>query len=128
MRAPRELKALSAKMQEGKLNPAQKNEAAHIIGDATDAVTGKHWEEAGLSPDMVTIGRLDRLDKLLKAATKSSDGVTRNAQKFDLGLYDQVTANIRSQMGSLDAAKNKEFNDIVAKYSDRLEPETNIGP
>jgi len=128
LRAPRELRALSAKMQEGNLNPAQKSEAAHIVGDATDAVTGKHWDEAGLSPDLVTIGRLDRLDQLLEAATKSSDGVTRNAQKLDLGLYDQVTANIRAQMGSLDAASNKEFDDIVAKYRARLTPEINLGP
>jgi hypothetical protein len=120
--------ALSAKMQEGNLNAAQKSEAAHIVGDATDAVTGKHWDEAGLSPDLVTIGRLDRLDQLLEAATKSSDGVTRNAQKLDLGLYDQVTANVRAQMGSLDAASNKEFDDIVAKYRARLTPEINLGP
>jgi hypothetical protein len=91
-------------------------------------VTGKHWDEAGLSPDLVTIGRLDRLDQLLEAATKSSDGVTRNAQKLDLGLYDQVTANIRAQMGSLDAPSNKEFDDIVAKYRARLTPEINLGP
>ena len=122
LRAPRELKALSAKMQEGKLNPTQKNEAAHIIGDATDAVIGTHWEDEDQASDKVTKHWLDRLDKLLNTAT------TGNAQKFDPALYDELTANIKSQMGSLDPATNKEFNDIVAKYSDRLEPETNIGP
>lgn len=122
LRAARELKALSAKMQEGKLNPTQKNEAAHIVGDATDAVTGTHWEDEDQASDKVTTHRLGRLDKLLNTAT------TGNAQKFDPALYDELTANIRSQMGSLDPATNKEFNDIVAKYSDRLEPETNIGP
>lgn len=85
LRAPRELRALSAKMQEGKLNPTQKSEAAHIIGDATDAVTGKHWNEADLPPDLVTTFRLDRFDKLLEYATTTSDGVTGNTQKFDLG-------------------------------------------
>ena len=53
---------------------------------------------------------------------------TGNAQKFDPDLYDEVTANIRSQMGSLDAGSNEQFNAIVAKYRDRLEPEINIGP
>ena len=119
VRAPRELKALSAKMQEGELKSTQKGEAAHIIGDATDAVVGKHWEDEDLGPDQVTKNRLERLDKLLKAAT------TGNAQKFDPSLFDKLTAKIRSEM---DPAAIKEFDDIVAKYSDRLEPEINIGP
>ncbi len=56
LRAPRELKALSAKTQEpnAKLNPAQTRERAHIISDATDAVVGKHWEDADLKGDDVT--------------------------------------------------------------------------
>jgi hypothetical protein len=115
-------------MQEGKLNPTQKSEAAHIIGDATDAVTGKHWNEADLPPDLVTTFRLDRFDKLLEYATITSDGVTGNTQKFDLGLYDQVTTNIRAQMGSLDATSNKEFDDMVTKYRERLAPQINLGP
>ena len=124
LRAPRELKALSAKTQEtnGKLNPAQTRERAHIISDATDVVVGKHWEDEDLAPNQVTKNWLDRLDKLLNTAT------TGNAQKFDPALYDELTANIRGQLGSLDADSNERFNAIVAKYSDRLEPETNIGP
>ena len=124
LRAPRELKALSAKTQEpnAKLDPAQTRERAHIISDATDAVVGKHWEDADLKGDDVTKNRLDRLDKLLNTAT------TGNAQKFDPALYDELTANIRGQMGSLDADSNERFNAIVASYSDRLEPEINIGP
>jgi len=124
LRAPRELKAVSAKTQElnAKVYPAQTRERAHIISDATDAVVGKHWEDADLKDDDVTKNRFDRLDKLLNTAT------TGNAQKFDPALYDDLTANIRSQMGPLDAASNEQFNAIVAKYSDRLEPEINIGP
>ena len=126
LRAPGELKALSAKMQEShdNLNRDQKIEAAHIISDATDAVTGNHSDEAGLPLDVV---RLGRFEKLVDAAT-TSNGVTGNAQKFDLDLYDQVTANIRSKMGVLDADSNKQFDDIVAKYRARLTPEINLGP
>ena len=83
---------------------------------------GTHWEDEDQASDKVTKHWLDRLDKLLNTAT------TGNAQKFDPALYDELTANIRGQLGSLDADSNERFNAIVAKYSDRLEPETNIGP
>ena len=89
------------KCRSATLNPAQTEEGAHIIGDATDAVVGKHWEDSDLSGNDVTKNRLDRLDKLLNTAT------TGNAQKFDPALYDELTANIRSQMGSLDPAANE---------------------
>jgi hypothetical protein len=125
LRAPRELTALSAKMQaiNHQLNRAQTKEAAHIIVDATDAVTGKREGDSDLAPNEVTKNKLDRLTKLLDAITTRVDGVTGNAQKFDPVLYDELTNNIRAQMGSLDAANNESFDTIVASYRDRLAPE-----
>jgi hypothetical protein len=124
LRAAREARALSAKMQEtnGKLNQTQKSEAVHIIGDATDAVTGKHREDDNLPASLITTMRLDRFDTLLDAATTDYG----NGQKLDLGLYVQLTDNIRAQMGALDADSNKDFGDIVAKY--REAAPINLGP
>jgi hypothetical protein len=124
LRAPDELKALSVKIQmqakNGGLHPAQKIEATHIIKDTTDAVIGQHWDEAGLLPDLVTTVRLGRLDQLL-------DGVTGTAEKFDVDLFDQVTANIKSKMYGPNE-NTKEFDEIAAKYRARLAPQINIGP
>ena len=124
LRAPRELRALSAKMQEtnNKLNSAQTREGTHIIADATEAVTGRREEDSDLPPNEVTKNQLDRLNKLLDAATKTEDGVTGNAKKFDPALYDQLTDNIRGQMGQLDPDSNASFDTIVASYRDRLAP------
>jgi hypothetical protein len=117
LRAPRELTALSAKMRatNHQLNHAQTKEAADIIVDATDAVTGKREGDSDLAPNEVTKNKLDRL-------TKPLDAITTRVE-FDPVLYKQLTSNIRAQMGSLDAANNKSFDTIVASYSDRLAPE-----
>jgi hypothetical protein len=117
LRAPRELTSLSAKMRatNHQLNHAQTKEAADIIVDATDAVTGKREGDSDLAPNEVTKNKLDRL-------TKPLDAITTRVE-FDPVLYKQLTSNIRAQMGSLDAANNKSFDTIVASYSDRLAPE-----
>ncbi len=125
LRAPRELRALSAKMQEtnNKLNSAQTREGTHIIADATEAVTGRREEDSDLPPNQVAKNQLDRLNKLLDAATKTEDGVTGNAKKVDPALYDQLTDNITGQMGQLDPDSKASFDTIVASYRDRLAPD-----
>ena len=129
LRAPRELGALSAKMQETnhKLNPAQTREAAFIIADATEAVTGKREGDGDLPPEQVTKNKLDRLTKLLATVTTRVDAVTGKAQKFDPGLYDQVAGKIKAEMGPLDEASNQSFDAIVASHRP-VDAELNFGP
>ena len=110
LRATHELIVLSQTTKP--LNADQIKEGRHIIADATGGVIGRR---EGEEDQEVTRNQLNRLETLLKTITTREDSAGQ-VQKFDRGLYNELTENIKAQMGHLDPNDNRRFEELVTEY------------